>query len=258
MSAPPQAAEGNRWSFHDTPEPLTRFLRDRRQNRAVQELLRQTDTRPEHWDRVLVVCGGVGGEGTFLRKQGFRNVTVSEFDPALLRIMGQRDRSLRGAACDAQHLPFAGGSFDLVLVQDGIHHLKNPALGITEMLRVARRAVVVIEPHDGVVARLLGIRIEREGGQENFVFRWNRRMFVQVVSSFLVGTPFHVCTLRFWDHSLAMLRLFRWLPGDRLKLLGIQIGYGVLKLMDSLGGNMFVGIVIMRDDTAFAKKREDG
>jgi len=255
--APPKVAEAQRWSFHDTPDPLTRFLRDRRQKRALRELLRQTGTRPEMWGRVLVVCGGVGGEGTFLRRQGFRDVTVSEFDPTLLQVMRKRDPELRGTAADAQRLPYVDGSFDLVLVQDGIHHLKNPALGITEMLRVARRAVVVIEPHEGVVARLLGIRIEREGGQENFVFRWSHRMFVQVVSSFLVGSPFRVRTLRFWDHSLAMLRLFRWLPNDRLKLLGIQLGYGLLTLSDGLAGNMFVGIVIRRNDAASARKGEE-
>ena len=41
------------------------------------------------------------------------------------------------------------GSYDLVLVQDGLHHLPRPTLGFTEMLRVARIAAIVIEPHSG-------------------------------------------------------------------------------------------------------------
>jgi SAM-dependent methyltransferase len=168
--------------------------------------------------------------------------------------MGQRDPDLRGTVCDAQRLPFVDGSFDLVLVQDGIHHLRNPALGITEMLRVARRAVVVIEPHEGLVARLFGTKIEREGGQENFVFRWDRRMFVQVVSSYLVGKKFHVRTLRFWDHSLAMLRLFRWLPDSALKLSAIRVTYAALDGLGGFGGNMFVGIVVARFDARDTSK----
>lgn len=242
--APPKVMEPSRWSFHDTQDPLTRYLRDRRQKRAVQELLRQTNLLFGAWGKVLVVCGGVGGEGTFLRKLGFQNVTVAELDPSLLKIMGQRDPDLRGVACDAQRLAFADASFDLVLVQDGIHHLKNPALGVTEMLRVARRAVVVIEPHEGWVARLFGTRVERDGGHENFVFRWNHRMFVQVVSSYLVGEQFQVRTMRFWDHSLAMLRLYRWLQGDSRKLQSIRLTYGLLDRVFSRLGNMFVGIVI--------------
>jgi len=243
---PPKVAEAHRWSFHDTPDSLTRFLRDRRQKRALQELVRQTGVQTGSWGKVLVVCGGVGGEGTFLRKQGFQNVTVSEFDPSLLKIMGQRDPDLRGAACDAQRLAFSDASFDLVLVQDGIHHLKNPALGVTEMLRVARRAVVVIEPHEGWVARLFGTKVERDGGHENFVFRWNHRMFVQVVSSYLVGEKFQVRTMRFWDHSLAMLRLVRWLPCNRFKLAAIRAGYGLLDRLFGFLGNMFIGIAIRR------------
>ena len=252
--SPRLAATDGRWAFHDTTDPLTRYLRDRRQAKAIHELLRWTGSKPADWGKVLVVCGGVGGEGTLLRRQGFRDVTVSEFDPTLLKVMGQRDPDLRGTVCDAQRLPFVDGSFDLVLVQDGIHHLKNPALGVTEMLRVARRAVVVIEPHEGLVARLFGTKIEREGGQENFVFRWDRRMFVQVVSSYLVGKEFHVRTLRFWDHSLAMLRLFRWLPDRALKLSAIRVTYAALDGLGGFGGNMFVGIVVARFDARGTSK----
>lgn len=238
--------EVGRWGFHDTADPLTRYLRDRRLTRVLRALFRATGCPAESWERVLVVCGGVGGEGTFLRRQGFRNVTVSEFDPDLLQIMGQRDPKLKATACDAQRLAFADNSFDLVLVQDGIHHLRNPALGVTEMLRVARRAVIVIEPHEGIVARWFGTKIEQEAGHVNFVFRWNRRFFQQVVSSFLVGEPFSVKTLRFWDHSLVMLRLFSWLPGRAAKLSVIRTSYGFLDGILPFLGNMFVGLLVLR------------
>ena len=235
-----------RWKFHDTTDPLTRYLRDRRLNLALSRLLQLTNSKAESWGKALVVCGGVGGEGTLLRKLGFQDVTVSELDPALIKIMEDRDPNLRGVVCDAERLPFENGSFEIVLVQDGIHHLKNPALGITEMLRVASRAVIVIEPHKGIVAELFGTKIENEGKDPNFVFRWNRGFFIQVVSSFLVGAQFQTYTLRFWDHSLAMLRLFRWIPVNSTKLLAIRASYGFLDTVMGFLGNMFVGVVIRR------------
>jgi hypothetical protein len=112
------------------------------------------------------------------------------------------------------------------------------------MLRVSRRGVIVIEPHKGIVAQLFGTKIENEGKDSNFVFRWNRGFFTQVVSSFLVGTEFQICTLRFWDHSLTMLRLFRWIPANSVKLLAIRASYGFLDRVMGFLGNMFVGIVI--------------
>ena len=235
-----------RWKFHDTTDPLTRYLRDRRLNLALSRLLQLTSSKAESWGKALVVCGGVGGEGTLLRKQGFQDVTVSELDPALIKIMEDRDPNLRGVVCDAERLPFENGSFEIVLVQDGIHHLKNPALGITEMLRVASRAVIVIEPHKGIVAELFGTKIENEGKDSNFVFRWNRGFFIQVVSSFLVGAQFQNYTVRFWDHSLAMLRLFRWIPVNSAKLLAIRASYGFLDTVMGFLGNMFVGVVVRR------------
>lgn len=235
-----------RWSFHDTADPLTRYVRDRRQRLAIRRLLGVTKTSGRDWPRVLVVCGGVGGEGTFLRKAGFRDVTVADYSEPLIRYMRIRDPELRGAVADSEGLPFAANSFDLVLVQDGIHHLKIPALGVAEMLRVARRAIIVIEPHEGVVARLLGTKMEKdqETGALNFVFRWNRWLFRQVIASYLAGTAHRVIVLRFWDHSTAMLKAFRWLPSQGLQLRAIRASYWILKNLFGWMGNMFVGIAV--------------
>ena len=237
-----------RWVFHDTPDPLIRYVRDRRQILAVERLLGMTRSIPKDWKSVLVICGGVGGEGTFLAKQGFPIPTVCDCQGGLLRIMQTRDPRLRGVVADSARLPFTDASYDLVLVQDGLHHLKNPPLGLAEMLRVARRAIIVIEPHEGVVARLIGTKVEKdeETGALNFVFRWNRWLFRQVVSSFWVGQDFQIEVLRFWDHSTAMLRIFRWLPGDTARLRAIQLSYGILKNCFGWAGNMFVGIAIKK------------
>lgn len=237
-----------RWEFHDTPDPLTRYVRDRRQKLAVARLLALTHTTFRDWPRVLVVCGGVGGEGTFLKKAGFAHVTVADYSDGLIRYMGIRDQQLVGVVADTERLPFAAGSFDLVLVQDGIHHLKIPPLGVAEMLRVTRRAIIVIEPHEGLVARLIGTKVERdaETGALNFVFRWNRWLFRQVVSSYWVDETFELRALRFWDHSTAMLKLFRWLPGDAARLRAIQVSYWILKNVFGWVGNMFIGIAIKK------------
>lgn len=246
--AQPKSLNPGRWGFHDTPDPLTRYVRDRRQILAVERLLKTTRTFPKDWKSVLVICGGVGGEGTFLAKQGFPAPTVCDYQGGLLRIMQSRDPCLRGVVADSARLPFADASYDLVLVQDGLHHLKNPPLGLAEMLRVAHRAIIVIEPHEGVVARLIGTQVEKdeETGALNFVFRWNRWLFRQVVSSFWVGQDFQIMVLRFWDHSTAMLRIFQWLPGRTMRLHAIQWSYWILKKFFGWAGNMFVGIAIKK------------
>jgi SAM-dependent methyltransferase len=74
---------------------------------------------------------------------------------------------------DAEHLPFADSSFDFVFVHDGLHHLSDPYRGVREMLRVARRAVVIAEPADAGLTRV-SIRLGISGVYEdagNFVYR---------------------------------------------------------------------------------------
>ncbi len=52
---------------------------------------------------------------------------------------------------NAEHLSFADGSFDFALCKEAYHHFPRPMLALYEMLRVARRGVVLIEPDEGPV-----------------------------------------------------------------------------------------------------------
>ena len=66
---------------------------------------------------------------------------------------------------DVERLPFADRAVDLVYVHDGLHHLERPLSGLTEMARVARRAVSITEPADAALTRVavkLGLSLERE------------------------------------------------------------------------------------------------
>ena len=129
-----------------------------------------------------------------------------------------------------------------MLVQDGLHHLPRPALGLTEMLRVAREAAIVIEPHYGLVGTLFGTEWERHGGATNYVFRWSRQSFEQVAKSYLLSAEAAVAVRRFWDHNLAVARLVRVVP-ERWRLLAARTVYGLLRPLDRVG-NMFVGVAV--------------
>ena len=166
-------ADREHWRFHDTPDPLTRYVRDRRLKMALGMLSRcgvHTFSRLT----ALVVCGGVGGEGTVLADAGFREVTNSDIAPSALDICRERDARLTPLELNAESIALADGSYDVVLVQDGLHHLARPVAGFNEMLRVARAAVVVIEPYESLVGKLFGQTWEKQGDATTYVFRWNQ------------------------------------------------------------------------------------
>ena len=116
----------------------------------------------------LTVCGGSGMDAEFLARAGAR-VVASDISLGAARRTRERARryglDITPVVADVERLPFADGSFDVVLVHDGLHHLERPQVGLVEMARVARRWVSVTEPAQAAatsVAVCAGVALERE------------------------------------------------------------------------------------------------
>lgn len=238
-----QGYEPGRWDFHDTPDRLTRYLRDRRLSIALA-MLREHMPDPYGSLSALVVCGGVGGEGTFLASEGFVEVTVSDFSDTALSICQARDPRLRTLHLNAEAIELPDESYDLVLVQDGLHHLTRPTLGLSEMLRVARRAVVVIEPHSGIIGRIFGTTWEQEEDATNYVFRWNKHLLREVTYSYLVNPDVVVRVKRIWDHNVLMARITSVVKPRRFAVGVARASYGILDTLARPLGNMFIAVVV--------------
>jgi SAM-dependent methyltransferase len=235
------STDDERWGFHYTSDPLTRYLRDRRLHAALHALGRAVPTGTLI-ESVLVVCGGVGGEGTFFRKQGFGDVTVSDFSSEALDRCKRLDPQLKTSLLDAERMAVPDASYDLVVVQDGLHHLPRPTLGFAEMLRVARVAVILVEPRYGIVGRLLGREWEVQGEAVNYVFRWDTAMLEQCARSYLLSRDARVVGVRLWDHGLAVAKAVAHLP-SALRLPAAKAIYAALTPI-SRAGTMMVGVVV--------------
>ncbi|ODU07338.1 MAG: bifunctional demethylmenaquinone methyltransferase/2-methoxy-6-polyprenyl-1,4-benzoquinol methylase [Rubrivivax sp. SCN 71-131] len=95
-------------------------------------------------DKVLDIAGGTGDLArAFAPKVGAQGMVVlTDINEAMLRV--GRDRLLDHGvvaptlACDAEHLPFADGSFDLVSVAFGLRNMTHKDAALAEMARVLR------------------------------------------------------------------------------------------------------------------------
>jgi SAM-dependent methyltransferase len=232
----------NKWAFHYTRDPLTRYVRDRRLRVALDILKDQRRLDPAN-QTALTVCGGVGGEGTFLRDFGFQDVTVSDLSKEALDSCERFDPRLKTMLLNTESMmELPDNSFDIVLVQDGLHHLPRPVLGFTEMLRVARVAAIVIEPHYSLVGKLIGTEWEVHGDAVNYVFRWNRSILEQATRSYLLVKDSTIVPRRLWDHNLAIGKVATKMP----KPLQVRVAktiYAALRPFDRVG-NMMVGVVM--------------
>ncbi len=94
-------------------------------------------------ERVLDVASGSGDLAmTFAKVAGAKNVWQTDINEAMLKV--GRDRlinqglSLPAALCDAEKLPFASESFDLVMVAFGLRNMTHKEVALAEMTRVLK------------------------------------------------------------------------------------------------------------------------
>jgi demethylmenaquinone methyltransferase/2-methoxy-6-polyprenyl-1,4-benzoquinol methylase len=95
-------------------------------------------------DRVLDIAAGTGDLTRAFVRAAWPNGTVvhTDINEAMLRV--GRDRlldeglSLPTLACDAERLPFANASFNLVSVAFGLRNMTHKDLALSEMARVLR------------------------------------------------------------------------------------------------------------------------
>jgi len=166
------------------PRPV-QYLLDFKIQTAWQLLDGAARAAQNQQEKTLVVCCGSGMEAEMVARTGRRVIGLDLSPDAAQRA---RERARRYGADyalvvgDAENLPFRSGAVDFVFVHDGLHHLPDAYRGVREMLRVARRAVVIAEPADAALTRLaikLGISGEYEEAG-NYVYRLRKDKLIEV------------------------------------------------------------------------------
>ncbi len=191
-------------------------------------------------DEILVVCGAEADRDC-LDELEFKNVTISNLDERLRGAGEDVYAPFVWEFQDLENLSYPDGSFDVVIVHSGLHHLRSPHRGLLEMYRVARRGIVGFEPHDSFFTRL-GAKLGfgqvyedaavmandcRFGGVANtavpnYVYRFNAR---EIVDVFQTCNPVAEHECRFWHVT--------YIPG-RLKSLRSGFRYLALRLVSGI------------------------
>jgi SAM-dependent methyltransferase len=201
-------------------------------------------------DRILVVCGGPKDEAS-LRAAGLRHFELSN-------ISGD-------VAIDVENLPQSDAAFDAVIVHSGLHHCASPHRGLLEMLRVARRSIILFEPADNFVTRLgqkLGIGqtyeyaavadhdLECAGWRNtsvpNWVYRFTSSEIRQTINC---AAPFGPHRFSFHYRTRIPWRQLR-ARSNKLPLVLATLAAPMLRLLDGLGpvvSNNMAAVVVKPD-----------
>jgi len=94
--------------------------------------------------------GRYGKDAHYIQEKGLR-VLASDISEALLR-EGKKIGYIEDYRKEnAEALSFSDEEFDFVFCKESYHHFPRPMIALYEMLRVAKKAVVLIEPNDEYV-----------------------------------------------------------------------------------------------------------
>jgi SAM-dependent methyltransferase len=227
-------------------DEMIRYIVSWRVRMALAHIEKYVGDRLTFQSPILFGCSGEGGEGSICCDLGYTNVTFSDISPVAVAAGIARDPRLKGLMLDAENLDLPDNSYDVVIVQDGLHHLSSPTRGFTEMIRVARVAAIFIEPHQSMVGKIIGTKWERHDGAVNYVFRWNKNLVEDVASSFLGPNSFDNLSFAYWHHNVALARLGECVGSGRRGRQLVAATKFVLDRMAPFSGNQLAGIVVKK------------
>jgi ubiquinone/menaquinone biosynthesis C-methylase UbiE len=193
----------------DNRNPIVRSLNTYR----LRKMMEMIGT-PLNGKSVLSISGGDGDEADFLQRQG-AVVTMTDLSTVAVETARVRNPAIRSMKMDSENLGFTDGSFDWVVVRDGLHHLARPFKGLYELERVSREGFAILEGQDSWLVRLLvklgmGENWDPAGG---YTYRFTRRELQKIFDS--------VQTLSHWQIHTS------WLPpgSDALKHFSVGMDF---------------------------------
>ena len=113
----------------------------------MYELLRPFINPLEKW---LTIGDGIGTDANWLIEQG-TSALASDLTDDILKESFKRKFITEYKQENAEHLSFSDGSFSYVLCKESFHHFPRPYIALYEMIRVANKAAIIIEPIDIVL-----------------------------------------------------------------------------------------------------------
>jgi ubiquinone/menaquinone biosynthesis C-methylase UbiE len=92
--------------------------------------------------------GRYGTDANYLSNNGANKVLATDIADTYLKIAKEHAYITDFQVENAEAMSFANSSFDYVLCKEAYHHFPRPMIALYEMLRVASKSVVLIEPQD--------------------------------------------------------------------------------------------------------------
>lgn len=186
-------------------------------------------------DRRWLVAGCGSGDDLWYLTRRFRaDWTAVDISEAAVEMTTAAYPQVHGMVADLERLPYGDRAFDVAFCASTLHHLPRPLMGLYELVRVAREAVILIEPNDSWLTRLataVGAAQEYEPSG-NYVYRFGAAEMTRVARAASLGVHVDRC---FALHRVAKTeREFRLLAGANrvANALAPRLGNSIIAVLE--------------------------
>jgi ubiquinone/menaquinone biosynthesis C-methylase UbiE len=135
----------------------------------------------------LTIGDAYGFDAQYLLGKG-QKATASDLDTNFLRLAKNEGIISDFSAQNAEQLSYPANAFDYLLCKEAYHHFPRPYAALYEMIRVARKGIVLIEPQDPIsrMPLLLMLMNLLSGFRHNLSARlWRNRFSYEPVGNFV-------------------------------------------------------------------------
>ena len=149
--------------------------------------------------KILVVSPSSQEVNFFLRKN-YQDVTFGVYSKNDLKSLSLNSKFGNFIKIDARYIRFKDKYFDYTFANAILHHIDLPHLAISELYRVSKKGVLIIEGNDSLVMRIStyfnfseeyekSATINEQGGLlgtsiPNYVYRWKEREIIKLLNSY--------------------------------------------------------------------------
>jgi SAM-dependent methyltransferase len=180
---PEEPAPGEPTSVYVSPNPLVRWA-TRRFLHCIMKSVSEVGS-----EQMRVLDAGCG-EGFVVRALAQTcpdwHLVPLDVDRRRLQVVRCSTSHLDVVAASVYELPFAEDTFDVVLANELLEHLHDPARALAELRRVCKRRALLsvpLEPLFSLVNLCRGAHIRRLGRTPTHVNFWGRRGFLNLLHS---------------------------------------------------------------------------
>jgi len=170
----------------------------------------------------ILVLGANERETEILIKYPFKKIVLSgivELSEKMKNII-KKDSRMSYVNENIECLSARDKSFDIVYCKESLHHVPRPIIGIYEMLRVCKKAIIFIEPNETFIGNLLdflSLSSNYEKNQkgnvrhrDNFVYRWRKKDIEKILNSYYLESGYELHLTTCWNSNQQGFRNHRF------------------------------------------------